>query len=160
MNTRSSGATALLALLLLAGCSTTVEGDGSAADGPATAEQSPHDHIEDPEPVPTYEAGQRTAGDLTVAAMTAYIDQSLTAEAWYEQLAGYLSPQAQQDYYGTDPAEVLARQLVGPPTVVSETEFLADVEQGTDAGVYTVLLSVAADGGWQVERITPPRVAG
>lgn len=163
--TRSRAAAALLGAALLTGCAAT------AADPPAAAPTSsatsspsstssappPADHIENATPFPsTAPDGARTAADLSLAAMTAFVDHSLDADRWFTYLAPYLSPQAREAWAYTDPAEIPARQIVGAPTVLSEGPYLAETQQATDAGVYALLLSRADDGQWQVEQITPP----
>ena len=83
-----------------------------------------------------------------------------TADAWYEQLAGHLTVDAQAAYYGTDPAEVAASVVYDAIVAVdSLSPYLATATALTDAGGYTLLLTrTAADTPWLVERITPPDV--
>ncbi len=111
-------------------------------------------------PIPT-SVPHAAAVDVAAGSMQAFADRSLGAEAWFANLAPFLSLEAQQDYFGTDPQSVPVRRLRGaaelqPPT----SDFLATVTQPTDAGLYTVLLSRTDTGQWQVESLTPPEGSG
>lgn len=164
---RTRAAACAVGLLLLSGCTTS--GD-PAADPAATTSASPSSSAPtmpsstdegaiEATPLPsTAPAGARTPLDLTIAAMTAFIDHTVTPEVWYERLAGYLSQAGQQAYYGTDPAEVPAKALTGQPSLLTAetTSYLVTTVMPTDVGPYTLLMSRAPDGSWQVERITPP----
>jgi hypothetical protein len=121
--------------------------------------EAPGDEVES-SPIPTSTPHAEAVG-LAQKALAAFADHSVSAEAWFANLAPFLSLEAQQDYLGTDPELVPVDQLQGraqlqPPV----SDFLATVTQDTDVGVYTVLLSRTDDGQWQVESITPPDGVG
>ena len=130
---------------------------GLPTSSSSVADQSPSDDVPDATPLPSeLPDGARQPADQALAAMTAYVDHSGDAAAWFARLSPYLSRQAAEQYQYTDPANVPATQIVGVPAVISATDYLVTVDQGTDAGTHRLLLSRAADGSWQVESITPP----
>ena len=111
-------------------------------------------------PIPTSITHAEAVG-VAREALTAFADHSVGADAWFANLAPFLSLEAQQDYLGTDPELVPVDQLQGRAQLQAPvSDFLATVTQDTDVGVYTVLLSRADDGQWQVESITPPDGVG
>ena len=82
----------------------------------------------------------------------------LDAETWWSALEPLMSTQAQQDYYGTDPARVPVAAVTGPGTLLDlDTKRLAIVHVPTDAGLYAITLSRSPEAPeWKVERIAPP----
>lgn len=141
-------ATALAVLLLVAGCAShTATPPASGAVGPLADADPPV-----PEPTPTDSPLRAATG-----ALAAFADHSTDADTWWRRLAPHLSPAARTAYARTDPALVPVHRLTGPPHLEpSTTAALATVTEDTDAGRYTVLLSLTDAGGWQVERLTPP----
>lgn len=163
MPPRLSAAVAITGALLLTSC-TVPSGEAPAAapttvTATATAtvtESAPQDEVE-ATPQPTQlPPGARLSPDQAYAAMTAYVDHSGDAAAWFARLQPYLSPQAQDRFRYTDPVNIAATQLVDAPALIDGTEFLQWIDQNTNAGTYHLLLSRDPDGGWQVEAITPP----
>lgn len=147
-------------LLALAACGSGDEpptaAAGSSTTEPSATESPMHEHELDSTPLPsTAPAGAPTPVELATAAMRAFVDHTVTAEVWYEQLAGLLSAAGQEAYYATDPTQIPARTLIGDPWITGQSDYLVQVQQGTDAGMYRLLLSRAADGAWQIEWIRP-----
>jgi hypothetical protein len=112
-----------------------------------------------PLPYPTEDTAS-TAAAATVAleAMTAFAQPAATPEAWWSQLAPFLTAAAQSAYAGTDPAQVPASTITGPAVPgASPSSYLATVTVPTDVGDYDVLLVRDGAGApWLVERLTPP----
>lgn len=158
---RRLAAPLLASLLALQACST--EPVGSAAEPvstPTTTSPSAGDAgaaLLPPPPAATDDAASDQAA-LTAgaAAVTAFARPDLPAEEWWAELQPLLSPAAVEAYSGTDPAEVPARAVTGPPwRGESDSPYLALTFVPTDVGDYAVLL--VRDGGgapWLVERIT------
>ena len=157
-----------MSLLALQACS--IEPVGRAAEPvstPTTAGPGAGDAgvaLPTPPPAPTDDAASDQAA-LTAgaAAVTAFARPDVPAEEWWSELEPLLSPAAVEAYAGTDPAEVPARAVTGPPWQgESESPYLALTFVPTDVGDYAVLL--VRDGGgapWLVERITlvPPEAS-
>lgn len=82
----------------------------------------------------------------------------LDAKTWWSDLEPLMSPQAQQDYYGIDPALVPVTDITGPGALVKlDTRRVAIVHVPTDAGLYAITLSRSPEAPeWKVERIAPP----
>jgi hypothetical protein len=161
-------ALALIALVAIAGCTSTAGGSsraaprtpagGTTAAGPRDADQAP------PLRYPTEDAtSQQAALDAATAAITAFARPDATRDAWWAGLSPLLSPAATTAYVGTDPAEVPARVVIGPAEMApgpSRSPFLATVFVPTDAGPYAVLLVRADDSArWLAERISPAEPA-
>jgi hypothetical protein len=157
---RAAGLLVLASLLVLPACST--DGVDGLADTPTAATPAPPPGDVDaalptPPPAATDDpASEQAALDAGAAAVTAFARPELTAEQWWSELQPLLTPAATEAYAGTDPAEVPARTVTGPPwRGESESSYLALTFVPTDAGDYAVLL--VRDGGgapWLVERIT------
>lgn len=162
------------AALLLSGCagssfaqraaassSTGAPSSSAASTGPAPMDTDPTGAGIPTTLPPDVPAGERTPVDVAGATMTAFaVGAPVDPGAWYRRIAPYLTPAARQEYVYTDPANVPVHQLVGVATVIRQTDYLADVTQGTDAGLYTVRLARDDDGAWKVYRIDPPADAG
>lgn len=157
----STAALALACGLLLAGCSAQ---DPRLANQPAThtvEPDGPGDAGEvipaDPHAAPTWDQhAVDSASGRALEAMRAYARRDLDPQAWYEQLAGYLSAGGQAAFYGTDPRLVPVTAVAGVAAVSSPSAYLAAVTVDTDAGPYRVLLvRQAGDVDWLVERIEP-----
>ena len=151
----------LASLLALQACST--EPIGSAAEPfstPTTTSPSAGDagaSLPPPPPAATDDAtSDQAALAAGAAAVTAFARPDVSAEEWWAELQPLLSPTAVEAYAGTDPAEVPARAVIGPPWQgESDSPYLALTFVPTDVGDYAVLL--VRDGGgapWLVERIT------
>jgi len=167
-------AAAVGAALLLSGCAgssfaqqagsnppTSTAASSAPSAGPAPMDTDPTDAGIPTTLPPDVPAGERTPADVAGAAMTAFaVSAPVDPDAWYRRIAPYLTPEARQEYVYTDPANVPVHQLVGVATVTRQTDYLADVTQGTDAGLYTVRLARDDDGAWKVYRIDPPADAG
>jgi hypothetical protein len=113
-------------------------------------------------PEPTADRDRTAAAVLAAKVMRLYARPDVDAGRWLRDLAPYFSVTAQQDYQGTDPATIPARQVTGRPGVVAtDSTRLARVHVPTDAGMYLVVLSRSpADPTWRVERIRPPEEVG
>jgi hypothetical protein len=150
----------LASLLVLPACST--DRVAGLADTPAAATPAPPPgdvdaELPTPPPAATDDpASEQAALDAGAAAVTAFARPELTPEQWWAELQPLLSPAATEAYAGTDPAEVPAGTVTGPPwRGESDSSYLALTFVPTDAGDYAVLL--VRDGGgapWLVERIT------
>ncbi|RCV53758.1 hypothetical protein DEF23_17020 [Marinitenerispora sediminis] len=90
--------------------------------------------------------------------MTAFVSNRSDEEAWWEEIRGHLSPQAQMEFQETDPANIPATEVTGDGELADDSSaYLAWVDVPTDVGTYEVLLSrTEQDSPWQVERLTPP----
>lgn len=90
--------------------------------------------------------------------MQAFARPRMPESLWWADLEPLLSPQAQLDYAGTDPTNVLASRITGPAHVAQvHSTRLVRVQVPTNAGMYTVVLS-RRDGAspWLAERLSPP----
>ncbi len=109
--------------------------------------------------IPSWDAASRDAAvRAAITAVTAF-GADLEASAWWRELEPLLSPSAQEAYAATAPENVPvgAVKYGFLPASDPPSAFLAEVDVGTDVGVYTVLLSRAGPGEpWIVERFVPP----
>lgn len=160
-------------VLLLSACGGT--GAQPAAASPSSSTAAPRSTSADPpmdsgdpqtgiptapQPAPLGEAS-RTPTDVAQAVMTAYVVTGPTdPDTWYRRIAPFLLPQARRDYTYVDPAQVKAHQLVGLAAVTRQTDYLAEVTQNTDAGIYLVHLARDDDGLWKVSAIDEPTTPG
>lgn len=100
--------------------------------------------------------------DAATTAMTAFVDHSLPAEAWWEAFEQYLTPEAKYVWLGTDPRNIPATAITGALTIVGEsTATRVTISVPTDAGTYELMLtrhvsSGSAPGPWRVFSLTPP----
>lgn len=88
--------------------------------------------------------------------VSAYVDKSVTGDAWAKGWMPYLTTQAQAAYEGTNQQAVPGTTLSG--TVKLEdggTNGAAIVDVPTDAGTYTVQLN-QVNGAWKVLRAVLP----
>lgn len=88
--------------------------------------------------------------------VSAYVDKSVTGDAWAKGWMPYLTTQAQAAYEGTSQRAVPGTTLAG--TVKLEdggTNGAAIVDVPTDAGTYTVQLN-QVNGSWKVLRAILP----
>ncbi|MCE0459431.1 hypothetical protein [Curtobacterium flaccumfaciens] len=88
--------------------------------------------------------------------VSAYIDKTVTGDAWVKGWMPYLTTQAQAAYEGTSQQAVPGTTLTG--TVKLEdggTNGAAIVDVPTDAGTYTVQLN-QVNGSWKVLRALLP----
>ncbi|SFL26951.1 hypothetical protein [Geodermatophilus ruber] len=148
-------------MLLLAGCGgSPVRSAPSPTSAAATAEPpgDVHADLPAPEPAPTDDASSDQAAlDTAVTALSAFTRPDLEPESWWTALSPLLTPAAAAAYEGTDPQQVPASAVTGPPRGSPDSSaYLATVLVPTDAGEYAVLL-VREGGGapWLVERFTP-----
>lgn len=113
-------------------------------------------------PEPTADPDRAEAASVAQKVMVLFARPGVDATRWMKDLEPYLSPQAQQDYQGSNPANVPARKVTARAAVVAtDSARLARVHVPTDAGVYLVVLSRSpGDPTWRVERITPPEEVG
>lgn len=108
---------------------------------------------------PTDDAASRAAAEAAAGeAMTSFMRVDLPADAWLDQLSPRLTGDAVSAFYGTDPLEVPARQITGPPRWDGSTStYLATVVVPTDVGEYRLLLVREGQGApWLVQNISPP----
>ncbi|RFU22989.1 hypothetical protein [Geodermatophilus marinus] len=159
----------LAAVAALAGCAAVLAGCGSVrtepvpdADRPAaTAAPGPGDAgaaLPSALPSPTDDAASDGAAlEAARTAVTAFARPRLDPATWWAGLAPLLSPSAAVAFEGTDPAEVPASAVTGPPRAAADdTAYLATVLVPTDTGDLAVLLVREGAGApWLVERITP-----
>ncbi|WP_347350357.1 hypothetical protein [Intrasporangium sp.] len=85
--------------------------------------------------------------------------QATPAAAWWAAVTPHLSPQAVEDYRGTDPATVPWDRVTGPGRLVplgNGTEAVLAVAVPTDAGPVTVHLVPGPARGWVVTRAVLP----
>jgi predicted small lipoprotein YifL len=143
---------ACAAALLVSGCGA----EGPPSDPPAASAaggEPMHEHEHPPVPAAPTDVPADQALDVAEAALRAYASPHLRYPDWWAGLAPHLSPAGQTAYAETDPAEVPARELLGPPALEPQVSpWLAAVTIDTDAGFYRIRLSRADDGRWQVDR--------
>lgn len=135
----------------------------SPVGGPAGARPTgPGDTQADlpgPAPAPTDDGASRAAATtVAAAAMASFVRVDLTAADWLSQLSTHLTADAGSAYYGTDPLEVPARAVTGPPRWDgSISAYLANIVVPTDVGDYRLLLvRDGQDSPWLVQTIMPP----
>lgn len=128
----------------LSAAPTSWDGDGDVPDHP---------------PLPA-DPGNAAAADVAVAAMRAFARPDLDEDIWWRDFRAFLTTQAVLDYSYTDPAEVPASTLTGPPRVISSPgDTLARVQVPTDAGLYLVILTRSQElPQWRVDRLLPPEI--
>jgi hypothetical protein len=156
-----TAALVLASLLALQACSTEeLDRPADPLDAPAAEGSGPGDvgaALPTPPPAATDDAASDQAALAAgAAAVTAFARPDLPAERWWAELRPLLSPAAIEAYSGTDPAEVPARAVTGPPWEgESPSTYLALTFVPTDVGDYAVLLVRNAGGApWLAERIT------
>jgi hypothetical protein len=158
---RTAAALVLGSLLALQACSSgELDRVADPLEAPATDSPGPGDigaALPTQLPAATDDAASDQAALAAgAAAVSAFARPDLPAERWWAELRPLLSPAAIEAYSGTDPAEVPAREVTGPPWEgESPSAYLALTFVPTDVGDYAVLL--VRDGGgapWLAERIT------
>lgn len=91
--------------------------------------------------------------------MTLFARPSVAQKRWWRDLVVHLTPTAQQDYLGVDPANVPAHAVSGEPELVDlGVDEVVVVRVPTDAGTYSVRLVAepSPSSTWLVHRISPP----
>lgn len=169
-------AVAIVAAIALAGCGPQPE-TGSAPPAPTTdpltnpsvtpaasqplptptiGEQHTHDESEsDP---PTLEGDERAATlQRAEAAVTAFCQPGLTAEAWLGGLNPYLTQRAGAAFQTVDPANIPCTQVTGGASFTSDAnEHYAELLVPTDAGDFSVIMErFDTAQPWLAERIQP-----
>lgn len=112
-----------------------------------------------PQPPPAKQA--RAATQAAVRFVNAYkrpdnASRASTKKAWWDAVAPLMTPQAQQDYSGTDPANITITKITGPgkiTPVMTEADLVTLVVVPTNIGSVTVHL-VGPDQ--KVSRLTFP----
>jgi len=153
---RAACVIALTAVLGAAGCS------GPTPHPPATATASPPDAAEQ-EAEADHDDGPGAAPSVpppaaALAAADAYVRSwarpQLDRDTWYAAIRGLATPGYAQLLADTDPANVPARAVTGPPRAVSSTAAVVVADVPTDTGTVRVRLT-PVDGRWLVATCTP-----
>jgi hypothetical protein len=117
---------------------------GGAAGATASAEAPGHDDHDDAGPA----APAAQAPPAAAAFAAAWTRRGLQAEQWWAQLAPLCTPAFAAKLRSTDPANVPASQVTGPPVAVRDpSEGLAVYTVPTNAGTLSVTLTSVA-GRW------------
>lgn len=151
----------VLACFLIVGCAS-----DSGADPTPTSpiEQNPpsaHSYLDDTsgEEAGVLDAESRQAAvDAAQQAMTAFARPHLDPQAWWTDLAPYLTQRARQDYAYVQPSAITATSVTAAGYIAAEpSPLLVHVGIPTDSGDY-MLIVARVDGAspWQIARITPP----
>lgn len=157
---RLLSAVAVAGLVVLAGCSSDVPGVAAA---PSSTDAHDLEHVEGlPSTAPASPTwDDQAAGDawwIALAAMGEFAHPERDPQLWYELLAGYLTGDAQQAFYGVDPSTVPVRAVDGATVTEGGSPYLAEAVVATDAGPYRVLLVREGAGrAWKVDRLEPAR---
>lgn len=105
------------------------------------------------------EASIADAERAAVAALQLYLTR-LPADQWWSQLSPHLSPEASYEIEGTDPQQIPATVITGPPVSVASSSTFVSVLLPTDAGQYQLDVTKRGDnpsnGTWIVFALTPP----
>lgn len=162
-----TAATAVVGVLLLAGCTT--PDDIEEPTPTPTAVQGP----ERPEGFPTLGEpvgddkadfkSQQEAVAAAEAAMTVFVSHDRDYDAWWAELSPLLTVEAQDAWAYTDPRMITVTQLTGPATIVdAPSSTLVVVDVPTDIGVWRLELVRAAEvgttgqGAWKAFTLMPP----
>ncbi|WP_147280179.1 hypothetical protein [Marinitenerispora sediminis] len=155
-----AGAVAIIGIALPTGCAPTAEPAGDETELTGSGHHYlPDVEFQDPGEYPTWGPSDRSeAVREAETVMTAFVSNRSDEEAWWEEIRGHLSPQAQMEFQETDPANIPATEVTGDGELADDSSaYLAWVDVPTDVGTYEVLLSrTEQDSPWQVERLTPP----
>lgn len=171
-------ATALTGALMLAGCTGEPEppspSQTSSTSSPSAGPDRPSSTAPEPlqtatedldgdashEPLspPTWDETSRAAANTTaVAAVGAWARPDLDDDAWWANLAPYLSESGRQTFASIDPAFIPATTITGEAVLENEdSPWLATLLVPTDAGdVRVLLVRDGAQAPWLLERIDP-----
>ncbi len=105
---------------------------------------------------------QRDASQVAEATMAAFAAHDRSYDAWWADLAQYLTPEAAMVWEYTDPRLVEVTALTGPATVVdapSSTLVIVDVPTDTGTWQLEVIKWVEVDAGagvWKIFSLQPP----
>ena len=165
MKARIGAVTALLAVLVLAGCSQQTVTEPSPPPGEAA-----HDHEHDPQddldyelpaPYPTWDSNsQGQAIDVARAAVAAYGRGG--ADDWWDQLEPLLDDEAARVYANVHATAADRFQPAGDATIIDDTSaYVAVVEVPSTVGDFEVTVVRAGEGeDWKVTRFTFPEGVG
>lgn len=169
------GGVALVAALVLVGCTgqgegTTSPSSSSSNAGPTMPDLDqftppPSGVIDEdtqeaftPKPVPTWdETSRNTVVAAAEKALWTFAQPGLDYDTWWAGLEPLLTPSAAVDYAHVDPANIPMREVIGKGIIVEDSSaYAATVEVPTDIGPYHVLLiRQDATAPWLVSRISP-----
>lgn len=167
VNRRTVAIAPLVLVLALAGCVGSNDQPAPAASptrssAPPTAPNpvNPSPPFDDETVAPVPEAAEDSQSAAVTAAeraVTAFARPDLSYEEWIAGLYPHLTQTGAAAYEDTDPANVPAREVTGPGTILpASTEVALIVQIPTDAGLYNVSLSrPGADAPWLADRIRP-----
>jgi len=144
-------ATVLAALVLAAGCSSTAAAPHTSVHSAAPAGSQPADDG-------IHAAPSAPAANAALYAAQTYIRlwarPALNQHAWYAAIRPWVTPAYGQLLASTDPANVPAHGVTGPPRPVSSTPTVVVADIPTDAG--PVRVTVLNTGGrWLVATARP-----
>jgi hypothetical protein len=105
-------------------------------------------------PKPATPGGAQHAVQVALAFTQAWADHVKPAAQWLAAVSRYADPEFAAQLKSTDPANVPASRVTGPPSATSVFYASASVEVPTDAGV--VVVQLISDGHtWRVVDIHP-----
>ena len=164
MKARIIAGAAVLAALVLAGCSVQDSSEPSPPVAPSaeSSHPAPQDDLDyELAPYPTWDAHSRLeAMDVARAAVAAYGRGG--ADDWWEQLEPLLNDEAARTYANVRATEADRFQPTGDATITDDdSAYVAVVEVPSTVGVFAV--TVARDGAdedWKVSRFTFPEGTG
>lgn len=125
-----------------------------------------NDDTEEPitvQTVPQWDTNSRTTAiEASEVVMMTFAQPDLDYDTWWAAMEPLMTLDAARNYVYVDPANIPARQVTGPGTIIEDSStYVATVEVPTDAGRYHVLLiRKDADAPWLVSRLTPIEEAG
>lgn len=98
------------------------------------------------------------AKSMVAAFLLAYSQNTLTTDAWFAGIRGFLTPAAAVAYQYSKPASIPTFALTGAATIDDDaTASSATVDVPTSIGVYQVLLvRPTPTGPWLASRAVPP----
>jgi hypothetical protein len=107
-------------------------------------------------PRPPVPGATQQVASTAVAFTRAWADHNRPATEWWARVSRYADPELAAQLKTTDPANVPASKVTGPPHPVAVYYASASVEVPTDAG--TVVVALVSDGHrWLVTDIQPKR---
>lgn len=107
---------------------------------------------------------QREAAQLAETTMAVFVAHDRSYDAWWADLAQYLTPEAAMVWEYTDPRLVEATSLVGPAVVIdapSSTLVVVDVPTDTGSWRLEVVKWVEVNAGpgvWKIFSLQPPEL--